>query len=671
MKRILACVSAAPSSRNVILKAAEIAKQMSARLVAAHVRRDSFSPRARRRHTDQHEEVERHLSLARELGAEVAILSGNDVAATIIEFAELSRVSRIVVGKDEHALSGRTRRRKDVTQRLILGTTQIEVLVVPGDPSDYGPHHRSRVHRIDELRRFPRDLLVSGGLIGAAALVSSFLHTVGFADANIVMVFLGAVLGTTFIAGRLQGIIASMMGVLTFNFLFTEPRFTLVVYDTQYILTFAVMLLVALTTSELLSRVRLQAVISRRRADRTAAVYRLSRALLTVSGEVAVIEEALDQLVRYYGGTALWYEGDPGSNVTPLIKMAHSKAAAQRGEHNVTEREREAAAWVYKNGRTTGVGLEPFADSTLFFAPLLSGAGVLGVLGVSIGASVEGSSTAEQRTLIETFAGQVALALERERFARRHEQAKIEVEAERLKNHLLRSISHDLRTPLAGIAGSAAVLLELKGAAADGQISELAGDIHEQATWLNGLVENLLSLTRIESGSPSIAFQSETVDDLIGSVLGRMRRRLAPFRINTSMPKSVVVVPMDARLIEQVLMNLFDNACRHSPPGSDIGLTVSVNSEEVTFAVADSGPGFSKQDLDHLFEKFYTGAEHEADVGRGVGLGLTICQAIIHTHGGAIDARNADGRGAEVRFTLPLRRSAQGGKSTDEQRISK
>ncbi len=579
MERILACVSAAPSSRNVILKAADIAKRMPARLVAVHVRHDSFSSRARRAHTAQHEEVERHLSLARELGAEVAILSGNDIAATIIEFAELSRVSRIVVGKDEHALSARVRRRKDVTQRLIQGTTQIEVLVVPGDPSDYGPHHRSRLHRLNELRRLPRDLLVSGGLIGTAALISSFLHAVGFADANIVMVFLGAVLGTTFIAGRLQGIIASMLGVLAFNFLFTEPRFTLVVYDTQYILTFAVMLLVALTTSELLSRVRLQAVISRRRADRTAAVYRLSRALLTVSGEVSVTEEALDQLVRYYGGMALWYEGDPGSNATPLIRMAHSATTANGGEHSVTEREREAAAWVYKNGRTTGVGLAPFADSTLFFAPLLSGAGVLGVLGVSIGASVEGSSTAEQRTLIETFAGQVALALERERFARQHEQAKIEIEAERLKNYLLRSISHDLRTPLAGIAGSAAVLLELKAAAADRQISELAGDIHEQANWLNGLVENLLSLTRIESGTPNIAFQPETVDDLIGSVLARMRRRLAPFRIVASTPNFVVSVPMDAGLIEQVLMNLLDNACRHSAPGAEIGLTVRVNGQ--------------------------------------------------------------------------------------------
>lgn len=644
-----------------------MARRMSARLVVVHVRTSSSLRRPWHAHETYQEEIERHLSLARELGAEVAILSGKDVAAAIVEFAELSRVSRIVVGKDEHGVAGRFRRRHDVTQQLIQGTTQIEVLVAPGDPSDYHRQHPVRLLRKNELRHLPRDLLVSIGTISAASAISWFLRTVGFADSNIVMVFLGAVLITTFVAGRLQGIVASVLGVLAFNFLFIKPQFTFAVYDTQYILTFFVMLLVALTTSELLSREKTQAVISRRRADRTAAVYRLSRSLLTVSGEEAVIEEALDQLVRYYGGMALWYSGYPGSNHSPLVKVLHSAGVpAKDGTHVVTEREREAAEWVYKNGRATGVGTAPFADSTLFFAPLLGGAGVLGVLGVTITNTADRAPVVEQRNLVEIFAGQVTLAIERERFARQHEQAKIEVEAERLKNYLLRSVSHDLRTPLAGIAGSAAVLLDLKPVATDRQVNELAADIHEQATWLNGMVENLLSLTRMESRSPRIAVESETADDLVGSALSKMRRRLAPFQVNAATPDSVVVVPMDAGLIEQVLVNILDNACRHTPPGGTISLEVSVIHGSVVFTITDSGSGFAPQDLDLLFDKFYTGNRREADSTRGVGLGLAICRAIVQAHGGTIEARNADGGGAQVCFSLPLLRTDEREKAEHE-----
>ncbi|TVR29722.1 MAG: sensor histidine kinase KdpD [Spirochaetaceae bacterium] len=659
MERILACISAAPSSRNVILKAAEMAERVPARVVALHVQLEGDSPRVRRERVLYRAEIERNLALAREIGAEVATVSGNDIVGAIIEYAELARVSHIVVGKNERTAGAGIRRRLDVAQRLIAETTQIDVHVVPGDPSDYRARPRRR--RQVGLRQFPRGIAVTLGLIGAAALLSTLLRSVGFADANIVMVFLVAVLAITFVAGRLQGIIASMLGVLAFNYLFTEPRFTLVVYDTQYVLTFVVMLLVALSTSELLSRVRLEAVISRRRADRTVAVYRLSRALLTVSGEEAVMDQALDQLVRYYGGLALWYNGNPAEGALPVVRSPRGTTnepagLAANGAFNAGDREQQAAVWAYCNARTTGAGDAPFAECTRFYAPLLSSSGVLGVLAVTIAESSE--ATAEQRTLMETFAGQVALALERERFARRHEQAKIEVEAERLKNYLLRSISHDLRTPLAGIAGSAAVLLDMNESQVRSQVRELAGDIHEQATWLTGLVENLLSLTRIESDSPGITFQRETVDDLVGSVLARMRRRLEPFNVTPSLPESVVSVPMDAGLIEQVLMNLLDNACRHSSSGAEIRLDVVAEPDAVSFAVTDSGPGFAPQDLQHLFKKFYTGRHRDADSARGVGLGLAICRAIVDAHGGSIEASNADAGGARVCFRLPLQRPA-------------
>ncbi len=663
MERILACVSAAPSSRNVILKATQMAERTPARVVAVHVQSEHDTLRARREREVYRGEIERNLTFARDNGAEIATLSGDDVATAIIAYAELSRASHIVVGKDENTSGRRSRRRPDVAQRLIAETTQIDVHVVPGDPSDY--HALPRRRERTGLRHVPRGLPLTIGLVGAATAVSTVLRSVGFTDANIVMVFLASVLAATFVGGRMQGIIASMLGVFSFNFLFTEPRFSLVVYDTQYVLTFIVMLIVALITSELLSRVRLEAVISRRRADRTVAVYRLSRALLTASGESAVIDEALDQLVRYYGGSALWYGGDPTTGAEPVIRLPHrgadrvARSGADGGPDSV-DHDREVAVWAYRNARCAGAGVAPFAACPRFFAPLVSSAGVLGVLAVAITDAADGATdgAAEQRTLMETFAGQVALALERERIAHDHEQAKIEIESERLKNYLLRSISHDLRTPLAGIAGSAAVLLDADADASGAlpHVRELAADIHEQANWLAALVENLLSLSRIESDSTGIALTAEIVDDVVGSVLAKMRRRLTQFRVTTSLPDSVVSVPMDAGLIQQVLMNLLDNACRHAPAGATIDLGVAREPDAARFTVTDSGPGFTERDLDHLFEKFYTGRRRDGDSARGVGLGLAICRAIVEAHGGSIDASNT-GDGARVCFRLPLDRA--------------
>ncbi|TVR04966.1 MAG: DUF4118 domain-containing protein [Spirochaetaceae bacterium] len=634
MDRILACISSAPSSRNVVLRALEIGAQTGARVVAVHVQ-------VPQRHRTTDATVDHNMALARAGGAETVVLRGRDVARTIAQYAELSRVERIVVGKNESLPSSRLPRRRDLAQRLIAESNQIDVLVVPADPAQYRLNRIARARAGGSYRALTGDLVITGLLVAAAVAASLALRNVGFADANIVMVFLLAVLVATFFVGRLSGIVSSVGGVLAFNFLFTEPRFTLVVYDTQYVLTFAVLLLVSLTISELLSRVRSEAAASRRRADLTVAVYRLTRALLNRSGEEAVVNEALEQLARAFGGSAVCYLGEPHEPGT-MVRV--------RGDAGLFDE--RTALWVYQNGRTASVVASGAETGEALFAPLLGGSETIGVIATVCGHDFDDTPVSDRRTLVETFAGQVALALERERIAQRSEEVSVQVEAERLRNYLLRSISHDLRTPLAGIGGSAAVLADMGTLPDVEQVRELATDIYEQSTWLSNLVENLLSLTRIEGDAPAITTSEETVDDLVGSVIARMKRRLHRHDLRTTLPDSIVTVSVDAGLIQQVLMNLLENACRYSPDGSRIDLEVALRGDRVQFAVHDTGPGFVDEDLAHLFEKFYTGHRRDADASRGVGLGLAICRAIVAAHSGTIHAGNHPVGGALVTFEL-------------------
>lgn len=641
MDRILACVSAAPSSRNVVLRALEIGAQTGARVVAVHVhvsqRTRLLSGHERATETT----VDHNMSLARAGGAETVVLRGRDVARTIAQYAELSRVTRIVVGKNESLSGSRIPRRRDLAQRLIGESKQVDVLVVPANPAQYRLNRMARTRAVGSYRALTIDLLITAFLIAVAVVVSLALRAVGFADANIVMVFLLAVLVATFFVGRLSGIVSSVGGVLAFNFLFTEPRYTLVVYDTQYILTFAVLLLVSLTISELLSRVRSEAAASRRRADLTVAVYRLTRALLNRSGEEAVVQETLEQLTRAFGGSAVCFLGNPCEPRTTVHARGDSSLFDAR-----------TASWVYQHGQIATVAASGSETGEALFAPLLGGSVTIGVIAIVCGHDFDETSESDRRTLMETFAGQVALALERERVAKRSEEVSVQVEAERLRNYLLRSISHDLRTPLAGIGGSAAVLADMDTMPDIAQVRELATDIFEQATWLSNLVENLLSLTRVEGDGPSISTSEETVDDLVGSVIARMKRRLSRHDLRTTLPDSIVTVSVDPGLIQQVLLNVLENACRYSPTGSRIDLDVVFRGDRVQFAIHDSGPGFAEEDLEHLFEKFYTGHRREADAYRGVGLGLAICRAIVTAHGGTIHAGNHPAGGALVTFEL-------------------
>jgi two-component system, OmpR family, sensor histidine kinase KdpD len=295
-----------------------------------------------------------------------------------------------------------------------------------------------------------------------------------------------------------------------------------------------------------------------------------------------------------------------------------------------------------------GAGTDNLPGAQMLFVPLVASRGTVGVLGMRLG-QARVLDTPEHRHLLETFASQIALAIERGLLAEEAQAAHVRAEAERLRNALLSSVSHDLRTPLASITGGVSSLLE-SGDSLDAETQrELLRSVHEEAERLNRLVQNLLEMTRLESGSVQVRKDWHSIEELVGAALGRFNRRLGQRPIVTRIPADLPLVPLDPVLIEQVLVNLLDNALKYTPPESPIEIAARVEGDGVTVEVADRGPGLPPGEERRVFDKFYRG---RAVADRGVGLGLAICQGIVEAHGGRIWAENRPGGGVAFRFTL-------------------
>jgi len=487
------------------------------------------------------------------------------------------------------------------------------------------------------------------GIMAGSTLVALFFRHVGLLEANIIMVFILGVLLSSLSTGRLLGIASSVAGVLLFNFFFTEPRFTLVAHDDQYLITFPIMLIVAIITSELTSRIKQQAEQSEAREKRTNVAYQTSRALLKTRGTSNVINTGMENITKILNRNAIFYlvESDKKLSIPFISSGNRNNDTTYLTEGN----EKAAAAWVLSNQRKAGAGTEIFLKAHVTYLPVNSKDGIIGVIGVSC---KEGLLEQEEHSFLEAIAAQISLALDRERLAEEQEKSVMEMEREKLRSNLLRAISHDIRTPLAGIAGSAGTLLGEGNLISKEVKKELIKGIYDDAEWLNRLVENLLSITKIESGEVQVEKNWEAVEEIVSETLQRVQKRMENYSIKLNIPDDLILVPMDGNMIEQVLVNLIDNAVKYTPEGSLIELQIFKEKDRLVFKVMDNGPGIPEKDIKKVFDKFFTIKSVGVDSRRGVGLGLTICKSIIDAHGGVIEASNRPGCGTIFSFTLPL-----------------
>ncbi|MBI4589206.1 MAG: sensor histidine kinase KdpD [Candidatus Rokubacteria bacterium] len=462
------------------------------------------------------------------------------------------------------------------------------------------------------------------------------------ASADLIMLYLLGIMVVAVRQGRGPSLLASVLSVAAFDFFFVSPYFTFAVSDIRYTLTFLVMFVVALLISGLTARMRAQAETARQREQRTAALYAMSRELASTRGVDALLDIAARHIAEVFS-----------SQVVPLLPDGSRRLAPFPGvaaQFELDAGELAAAQSAYDRRQPAGHGTPDHPSTSAFYLPLLASRGPVGVIGLRP-ANRHVFRDPGQLHQLETFANQTALAIERAQLADEAQEVRLRIEAERLRNTLLSSVSHDLKTPLAAITGAASTLLE-EGARLDpGTRQELLESVHEEAERLTRLVQNLLEMTRLESGALELRKEWHSIEEVIGAALSRLGKRLAGRSIYTRVPADLPLVTMDDVLIEQVLVNLLDNALKYTPPGSPISIIATATDRAVTVEVADRGPGLPPGEEARIFDKFYRGA---APTTRGTGLGLAICRGVLRVHGGRIWAQNLPEGGVAFLFTLPI-----------------
>ena len=631
-ERLLVCVSPSPLSAHLIRGARRMVGTLHADWLAVYVE----TPAALRLSAADRAQAAENMRLAEQLGAETVILSGSNAADETIRYARSRNVTKVIVGKPTHSALW-DRLRSSFLDRLVRASGDIDVYVMSGEESAPELGRREPELRIPTV---PVSFLAAATSVLLATATSWW--TFGPRQlADTVMVYLLGIVLVSLRFGYAPSLFAAVLSVLCFDFFFIPPLYTFAVRDLTHVGTFGVMFMVALVISGLTQRVRAQAAAAGQREQRTASLYALSR-------ELAATKQAED-IARIAGRHLFDALGMDSVLLIPSHESGQIRAV-KAGRHalSVDEHEQNTANWVWEHERPAGAGTGTLPSAQAMYLPLVASRGKVAVLGVRPSDSTR-LQNPETRQHLAAFANQIASAIERSELAGEAQWAQLQMETEQMRSSLLSSVSHDLRTPLAVVTGAASTLLEDTVDSATRR--ELSETIVQEAQRLNRLVRNLLDMTRLEAGALRVKKEWQPLEEVVGSALNRMEDALAGREVRTELPPDLPLVPLDAVLIEQVLVNLLENAVKYTPPGSPLEIGARKRPGGVEVIVADHGPGIPAGQEKRIFDKFY---RVDAGSGGGVGLGLAICRGIVMAHGGQLSVENRRGGGAEFRFQLPI-----------------
>jgi two-component system sensor histidine kinase KdpD len=636
-ERVMVCVSPSPFSARLIRIGRRMAEGLQAEWLAAYVE----TPRRLPVGELEKDRLARNLRLAEELGAETVIITGQDVARELLELARRRNVSQIIIGKPLHSrlwewMHG------SVVDKIIRHSEGISVHVIPGKPVEGGKSPRTtRVAR--RTFSFLPYVLVLGTTAFLTAFAYIFRASLG--QVNIALLFLVPVLGGAMKWGTGPAVVAALSGALAFDFLFVPPIFSFTAADLRYLISFAIFLLVAVLTGTLSTRLQQQVNLSRWREAQTAALYALSREIAAVSEPEQVLQSVVRKVAEAVEARVTVLLPDDKGN---LVVRASSVSG---GDELLGEDERAVATWVFVHGEKAGRGTDTLSASAGLYLPLRTGEGIRGVLGIYPGKGEEYFSP-DQIRLLEAFAGLTALVVTRIQLAQKAREARLLAESERLRTALFNSLSHDLRTPLATIIGAVTGLLEGEGVYDSSARRELLQSIKHEAARMNRFVNNLLDMARLESGVLTLRREWCDIQDIIGVAVARLDEVLHSRPLKIDVEPGLPLVQADCTLIEQVLVNLLENAVKYSEPGSEIAISARYRGDRLEVAVANRGPQIPPVDLERIFDKFYR--LKSPRLVSGTGLGLAICRGIIAAHGGKIWASNHPAGGVVITFQLPL-----------------
>ena len=642
-EHILVCLSSSPSNERIVRTAGRMASVFGGSFTALYVQ----TPENTAMREDDQLRLQENTRLAQQLGAEIVTMRGEDVPTQIAEYARLSGVTRIVIGR-----SGAQRRSfwssPTLTERLIELAPGLDIHIIP-DVDVYKNYHQKKPTLMRPAMPTLRELLLTLGILTAATAIGWLFLRLGFTDANIITLYLLGVLFTSVLtSGYTCGILASILSVILFNYFLTEPHLSLLAYGSGYPVTFVIMLGASILTGTLAAKLKAHAQLSAHDAFRTKLLFDTNQQLQKAQSKEDAYQTTAVQLQRLLERDILVYPAENGQLGTGLFYAADGSPACSVPP---AQRESEVVEWTWQNRKRAGATTAQFPRAKYLYLAIRTQQQAYGVIGISVAGK---PLDAFESSITLSILGECALALDNLRNAREKEEAAVLAKNEQLRANLLRSISHDLRTPLTSISGNADTLLHSYNVLDEQTRKQIFTDIYDDAQWLTGLVENLLSITKIADGSVKLRLSDQVVDDIVSEALRHIDRRSAEHHITVDCGDEPLLVRVDAGLIVQVLINLVNNAVKYTPAGSNIRITAIQRGNAAEICVSDNGPGIPDELKERVFEMFFTGGNPIGDSRRSLGLGLTLCQAIIHAHNGEMTLKDNSPHGCIFSFTVPL-----------------
>ena len=643
-EHILVCLSSSPSNERIVRMAGKMAQAFSGSLTALYVQ----TPGDADMNAEDTVRLQVNMRLAQQLGAEIVTTHGEDVATQIAEYVRLSDVTKIVIGR-----SGVQRRHfwseSTLTEQLITLAPEVDIYIIP-DVEAYKNCRRNQPLTIRPAFPTARELLLTIGILAVTTVIGWIFLRLSFANDNIIMVYLlGVLLTSTFTSGYTCGVLSAFLSVLLFNYFLTEPRLSLAAYGSKYPITFAVMFAAALLTSTLAAKLKAHAQLSARDAYRTKLLFDMNRQLQKAETPEEVYRMTATQIQKLMQRDVLIYPAQGNALLDGNIYPADGSSPYSIPD---TDREQNVVQWVWQNRKRAGATTQNFPKAKRLYLAIRTGQQIYGVVGIPMEKQTQ--PDAFTSSVLFSILGECSLALDNLRNAREKEEAAVLAKNEQLRANLLRSISHDLRTPLTSISGNADTLLHSYDVLDEQTRKQIFTDIYDDAQWLTGLVENLLSITKIVDGSVKLHLSDQVVDDIISEALRHIDRRAAEHHIAVDCGDVLLLARMDAGLIMQVLINLVNNAVKYTPVGSNIRITAIPRENMAEICVSDNGPGIPNELKERVFEMFFTGGNPIGDSRRSLGLGLTLCQTIVHAHHGEMTLKDNSPHGCIFSFTIPL-----------------
>ncbi|MBQ9987543.1 MAG: sensor histidine kinase KdpD [Erysipelotrichales bacterium] len=641
-EHVLLCLSSSPSNAKIVHTAAKMATAFGGTLTALYVQ----TPTSEKMSNDDKKRLQYHTQLAESLGADIATVYGEDISYQIAEFARLSNVTKIVLGRSSiqrrHFWS-----KPLLSEKLTKIAPNLDIYIIP-DTVD-------NTYMIDQKEYIPyiipsfKDLLITISIVAIVTMIGTIFLKIGFRESNIITVYLlGVLLTSLYTKGYACSVLSSFLSVLLFNFFLTEPRLTFRAYHSGYPVTFLIMLIASIITGTLASKLKAHAKLSAQAAYRTQVLFDTNQLLQRSQDDNDILNVTASQLIKLLDRDIIAYL-EVGGNLSKGYIFDSSDVS--KSEVFLLEEEQNAAMWVLKHKERAGASCKIFSQVKCLYLPIQINHKVYGVIGIHI---ANKPLEAFENSVIISILGECALAIENSRNAKEKELAAVTAKNEQLRANLLRTISHDLRTTLTSISGNATTLLSNYQLLDDQTRIQMFTDIYDDSQWLINLVENLLSVTRLEEGRMNLNISVQLVEEVIEEALRHIDRKRTSHEILVEYKDDLIMAKMDARMIIQVIINMIDNALKYTPAGSVINIVAQKVDKMVSISIMDNGPGIPNDAKSKVFEMFFIGNNKIVDSRRSLGLGLALCKSIINAHGGEITLSDNVPHGCVFTFTLPL-----------------